>query len=179
MNRTTRLLLAGFTVVMTLSLRAAETGTLHTNLEPFRPFLGKTWKADFKDSTPEKPKHDIARWERALNGQGIRVLHSINHGEYGGETMILWDAAKKSLVFYYFTTAGYMTTGTMTLESGKFTSHEIVSGEAGGVTEVKATTQLRPNNTLHMKAEYLKGGNWVDGHEFLYREDTKAEVRFR
>lgn len=83
------------------------------------------------------------------------------------------------IVFYYFTTAGYMTTGTMTLENGKFINHETVSGEAGGVTEVKATTQLRPDGALHMKAQYFKNGQWVDGHEFLYREDPKAEVRFR
>lgn len=166
-------------MAIAIPVRAAETGSLITNLEPFRPFLGKTWKADFKDSTPEKPKHDIALWERALNGRAVRVLHSINHGDYGGETMIIWDNAKKSLAFYYFTTAGYMTTGTMTIENGKFISHEKVSGEAGGVTEVKATTQLRADGTLHTKSQYLKNGQWVDGHEFLYREDPKAEVRFR
>lgn len=155
---------------------AAE--SLDEHLEPLRPFLGKTWKAEFKNSTPEKPQQDIARWERALNGHAVRVLHSINHGEYGGETLIIWDATKKSLVYHYFTTAGYMTTGTMTIEGGKFISHEKVSGEAGGISEVKATSQMRPDGTLHSKALYLKNGQWVDGHEFLYHEDAKAEVRF-
>lgn len=61
--------------------------TLEPNLEPLRPLLGKTWRGEFAASTPEKPVVDIMYWERALNGAAVRVLHSINHGEYGGETI--------------------------------------------------------------------------------------------
>jgi len=65
---------------------AAEKASLDERLEPLRPFLGKTWKGHFKDSTPEKPQVDVARWERALNGKAVRILHSVNDGVYGGVT---------------------------------------------------------------------------------------------
>jgi len=76
------LLVAGLVV----DAPAAEKPSLDEHLEPFRPVLGKTWKGHFKNSTPEKPQVDVARWERALNGKAIPVLHSINDGVYGGES---------------------------------------------------------------------------------------------
>lgn len=158
---------------------AADSPSLDEHLEPFRPLLGKTWKGHFKESTPDKPQVDIAHWERALNGKAIRILHSINDGVYGGESIILWEEKKKSLVFYYFTTAGFYTTGTMTFKDGKFTSHEIVTGIAEGVTEVKATGELRSDGTMISKAEFLKEGKWVPAHEITYKEDPKAEVKFK
>ena len=72
-------------------LSAADSPSLDPNLEPLRPFLGKTWKGEFKNSTPDKPVVDVMQWERALNGKAVRVLHSINDGEYGGESFIVWD----------------------------------------------------------------------------------------
>jgi len=169
------LLVAGFAV----GGLAAEKASLDEHLEPFRPFLGKTWKGHFKNSTPEKPQVDVARWERALNGKAVRVLHSINDGVYGGESIIVWDEKKKSLVYCYFTTAGFYTTGTMSLSDGKYASHEVVTGSAEGVTEVKATGELRADGTMHSKSEYLKEGKWVSGHEVTYTEDPQAEVVFK
>lgn len=152
---------------------------LHPQLEKFRPLLSKTWRGEFKNSTPEKPVVDISRWERALNGQAVRTLHSINRGDYGGETLIFWSEEKKSLLYHYFTTANFQTTGTMTFDGTKFTSLEKVTGQAGGVTEVKAVGELRPDGTLLIKSEYLKEGQWTPGRETVYREDPKAEVVFR
>lgn len=169
------LLVAAFTV----DALAADKASLDEHLEPLRPFLGKTWKGHFKNSTPEKPLVDVSRWERALNGKAVRVLHSINDGVYGGESLIFWDEKKKSLVYYYFTTAGFYTSGTMTFNDGKYLSHELVTGSAEGVTEVKATGELRPDGTMHNKSEYLKEGKWVPGHEVTYKEDPKAEVVFK
>lgn len=60
----------------------ADQPTLDPHLEPLRPLLDTTWKATFPNSTPEKPIVDVARWERALNGKAIRILHSINDGTY-------------------------------------------------------------------------------------------------
>src|SRR5690349_7233484 len=82
-NRT--LLLLAVCFGLDLSLIAAEPQpTLNPHLEPLRPLLGKTWKGVFDGSTAEKPTVDIARWERVLNGQAVRLLHSINQGVYGG-----------------------------------------------------------------------------------------------
>ena len=159
--------------------RSADTTSLIPELEPLRPYLGKTWRGEFKNSTPEKPVIDIARWERALNGRAVRILHSINAGQYGGETLVTWDAARKSIVYHYFTTAGFTTTGTMRVVDGKVISHEVVQGEAQGTTEVRATGEVRADGSMTSKSEYLKNGTWQPGHEVTYREDPKAEVIFR
>jgi hypothetical protein len=166
-------------VLVHVPARAAETARLDEHLEPFRPFLGKTWRGVFKNSKPDKPTVDVARWERALNGKAIRVLHSINEGSYGGESIIRWDNASKQIVYHYYTTAGFMTSGTMTVTAGKITGLEKVTGDANGVTEVRSTTELQPDGTMLTKAEYLKDGQPAGGRETLYKEDPKAEVKFK
>jgi len=153
--------------------------SLDPHLEVLRPLLEKTWKGHFKNSRPDKPVVDVARWERALNGKAVRILHSVNDGIYGGETLITWDEAKQSLVYHYFTTASNNTIGTLNSREGKFVTDEVVSGSAGGVTEVRATTELLADGTLHVKAEYLKNGEWVPGHEVSYKEDASAKVVFK
>src|SRR5436309_2306328 len=114
-------------------------------LRTLRPWLGKTWKGQFKDSKPDKPTLDVARWERALNGQAVRIQHSINDGAYGGESIVLWDEKKQAVTYHYFTTAGFWTTGTMTFKDGAVLTHETVSGSAGGITEVRGTTRMLPD----------------------------------
>jgi len=162
-----------------LHLRAAEKPSLNPHLEFLQPLLGKTWKGAFKDSKPDKPIMDTARWERALNGQAVRSLHSINQGTYGGETLFIWDDKKQTVVYYYFTTAGFMTTGTMEVKGGKILTHEEVKGDAGGVTEVRSTSEVQPDRRFHVKAEYLKNGQWTVGHEVTYEEDPNSQVLFK
>lgn len=162
-----------------ISLLAADQPPLDPNLEPLRPWLGKTWKGEFKNSTPENPIVDISRWERALNGKAVRVLHSVNDGAYGGESIIMWDEEKKSLTYHYFTTAGFRTTGTMTFKDGKILSHEKVTGNASGVTEVRSTAEARSDGSLYVKTEYFKDGEWTPGRETTYREDANAKVIFK
>ena len=167
------------TLLTAVVVRAAETQPLDEHLEVLRPYLGRTWRGEFKNSKPDKPTIDVARWERALNGKAVRVLHSVNNGSYGGESIIRWDRESKQVVYHYFTTAGFMTSGTMTVADGKLVGFEKVSGDANGVTEVRSTTELRPDGTMLTKAEYLKDGQSVGGRETLYKEDPKAEVKFK
>lgn len=163
---------------LNLGVSFAADAPLDEHLEIFRPYLG-TWKGHFKDSTPEKPVIDVATWERALNGKAIRVLHSINDGGYGGESLIFWDAEKKQLVYYYFTTAGFYTTGTTSMVDGKLTNHEKVTGGASGTTEVKSTSQLRPDGSFIAEAQYLKKGKWEPGHSVTYKRAPDAKVVFK
>jgi hypothetical protein len=179
MMNTIKILALGTAILVHVIAHAAETATLDEHLEPFRPFLGKTWRGEFKNSKPDRPTIDVARWERALNGKAIRVLHSINDGSYGGESIIRWDKESKQIVYHYYTTAGFMTSGTMTVAEGKLIGLEKVSGDANGVTEVRSTTELRPDGTMLTKAEYLKSGQPSGGRETLYKEDPKAEVKFK
>jgi hypothetical protein len=165
--------------ILALTLAVPLAAEMNPRFEPLRPLLGKTWKGAFPNSTPTKPVVDVSRFELALNGQAVRNLHSINGGEYGGESLIIWDKGKDSLVYYYFTTAGYYTTGTMKAEAGGFVAHETVIGDADGITEVKSTSQIGPDGLLHVVSQYLKKGQWVEGRNMYYDEDKNAVVRFK
>jgi hypothetical protein len=156
-----------------------EDKPINDNLKNLLPFVGKTWRGEFINSTPEKPMIDISQWEFALNGQAVRIIHSVNDGEYGGETIIVWDNQKQNLIYYYFTTAGFYTNGTISFQDGKFISHEFVTGNSNGISEVKSTAEINPDGKLHSKSEYFQNGNWVDGHEITYTEDPHAVVKFK
>jgi len=157
----------------------AEEAKLESHLEPLRPLLDKTWKGPFKSSKPDKSVVDVMRWERALNGKAVRVLHSVNDGSYGGETIYMWDEKKQAVGYHYFTTAGFMTVGTVSFKEKQLITHEVVTGSSGGVTEVKATSELLADGTFRVTTEHLKEGKWEPGREVVYREDPAAKVVFR
>ncbi|MCU0286359.1 MAG: hypothetical protein MUF15_08155 [Acidobacteria bacterium] len=166
-------------IVLLAPLRSTANGDLIDPLSPFKPFIGKTWKGTLNDPGEPKVMIDVSHWERALNGNAVRVFHSVNDGEYGGETIIIWDPAKENLVYYYFTTAGFFTSGTMTVENKKFISHEIVTGNKQGITEVKSVSEILPDGKLSVKAQYFQNGKWEDGHQVIYSQDPKAKVVFK
>ena len=175
-------LLAALTVASLAGIARADEPKLDQHLEPLRRLLEKTWKGQFKNPNPNNqkpPMFDVAHWERALNGRAVRLTHSVNDGIYGGETLIMWDEAQKTLVYHYFTTAGHDTAGTMEIKDGKFITREKVTGNAGGVTEVRATSEFLPDGSFHLKAEYCKDGEWSPGHEVTYKEDATAKVVFK
>ena len=176
-TRTIAVLVAGWGAA--LHLACADQPTLNPHLEPLRPLLGKTWRGAFKDSKPDKPTVDVARWERALNGQAVRLLHSINQGIYGGESLFIWDEKKQTVTYYYFTTAGFTTTGTLEVKDGKFVTREEVQGASGGITAVRGTSELLPDGKFHVRTEYLKNGEWAPGHEVTYEQDNSAQVVFK
>jgi hypothetical protein len=158
---------------------AVESDDLGEPLQSFKPFLNKTWKSLPSASGQEKTMVDVSRWERAMNGQAIRVLHSVNDGEYGGETIIMWDKEKQELVFFYFTTAGFYTHGTMTVTGTRIVSHEQVIGNKNGITQVKSTSEIMPDGAMKTQAYYGVNGKWEEGHSFMYIEDSAAQIKFK
>ena len=168
-----------FLLLILIPVLAAEPGELDPNLASLKPFLGG-WRGEFKRSTPENPLIDTALWERALNGKAVRILHSINDGNYGGETIVTWDESKKSIVYHYFTTAGFQTKGTMKIAGKKLECHELVSGaNAESASEVKSTMELKDDGTMESSAKYLRNGEWVQGHEVKYKRTAGAKPVFK
>ena len=158
---------------------AADPPPLDPHLEPLRAWIDKTFKSEGRDPNSGKSATDVARWERALNGKAIRILHSINDGSYGGECIVGWDEEKQAVRYHYFTTASFRTEGTMTFENGKILTHELVKGNANGVTEIRGTTEMRPDGTFLQRTEFLKDGKWMPGREAVYRENLTASVVFK
>ncbi|HPI72123.1 MAG TPA: hypothetical protein PK843_08715 [bacterium] len=170
-------------LLISASLAAGQVNTepdsLNEHLRPFKPYLNKTYIGRFAQAPGQPPMQDIARWERILNGQAIRMLHSVNDGEYGGETILFWDKARRCLVYYYFTTAGFFTNGTMHLEVDKWVSHEMVTNNAHGITEVRSTSQFLPDGRMHTVSEFKQNGQWVHGHTIDYVESPESRMVFR
>ena len=173
--------LVSITISLTVasSMSAADQPGLDPHLEPLRPWLDKTFKSESKEPSSDKPITDVSHWERALNGKAVRIIHSLNDGAYGGEVIVRWEEEKQAVCYHYFTTDTFWTEGTMTFAGSKITTHEIVKGNAGGVTEVRATIEMRPDGTYLQKSEYLKDGKWTPGREAVYRQDPAARVIFK
>lgn len=151
--------------------------TVDKQLQIFIPYLG-TWQSDFKVEEGKSPVTDVSKWERALNGKAIRTLHSINQGEYGGESLIFFDKAKNSIVFYYFTTAGFYTSGTIELLSGyRFAAYESVTGNDNGISQVKSVSELHEGK-LRVSTSYLKNGKWTEPEQRDYFP-SKQDVVFK
>ena len=170
------------TLILTFGLLICNNNEMYSlseHLKPFEPYLGKTFKGEFSNSTPSKPVHDISRWERALNGNAVRIMHSVNKGEFGGESIVMWDSDKESLVSWYFTTAGFYTQARLHFEDDKLISIEDVTGNENGITQVKAIIELLPDGELVNSSRYLMNGNWVDGHKIHYKEVQDTKVVFR
>lgn len=160
---------------------AAETRSLHPQLEAFRPLLGKTWAGAFPDRPDGTKMVDVVRYERVLNGMAVRALHSINDGIYGGETLFRWDAGKAQLVFHYFTTQGFVTMGVIHRnDDGSFTSIEKVEnpGQAGGITRVEAKFVVAADRLI-VESTYFRGEESEPGHAAEYRPAPEQSVVFR
>jgi hypothetical protein len=172
--------LAGTCAALLATLGAGIEGAeLDPRLAALKPLVGKTWRGEMSPPGAAKAVVDVHRFELALGGRAVRSVHSINDGEYGGETLFTWDDEKKTIVYTYVTTAGFYTIGTMKAAGDDLESHELVRGTTGGVREVKATSRVLPDGRLQVKSRHLKGGEWADGHEVRYVEDPKAVVRFK
>lgn len=167
------------TILLAGPLSAAQQLSLSAELEPLRPYIGKTWRGQL--SQPGQPEMvDISRWERALNGTAIKISHSVNQGEYGGETILFYDKKQQSLAYYYFTTAGFYTHGTMSIDpkTQVLTAEETVENNANGITKVRSTSRLSAT-TLTTSSEYLQQGKWVAGHSAVYQQAPDAQVVFK
>ena len=153
--------------------------TLNERLAVFKPMLGKTWRGKFVSSKAEKPPVDIARWERALNGQAVKITHSIGDGEYGGESILMWNPKESVLNSWYFTTAGFFTQGTVTVDGNSWTTLEELTGNANGVTKVRATSTILDSGEMHIKTEFFANDQWMPGHEIHYQHSPESEVKFK
>lgn len=166
-------------LVFAVAVQQPTQPTLDPHLEGLRPFLGKTWKGTFDGPKGAKPTIDVAQYERILNGKAVRIVHSVNDGQYGGESLAYWDETKKQVRYFYLTTAGFYTEGVLTIDKNKFVGMEDVIGDANGITKVRSTSELMPNGHMIVTAEYFANGTWSLGRKADYVVDPKAKPKFK
>lgn len=159
-----------------------EAGTytsLAPELEKFRPFINRTYRGEYRDEKSGKVSIDISQWQRALNGQAIRVIHSLDQGRYGGETLFFFDKNQSSVRFYYFTTAGFYTEGSVSFEGDTLVSTEAVNGEASGITSVVSKAQLNHKGVMTVDSTYLKGEVTVNTSHAVYTPIAHQDPQFK
>lgn len=140
-------------------------------LTVFTPFIG-TWKAEFADGT-----QDVSNYEWILGGKALRIMHSINGGDYGGEALVHWNTGKEAITYRYVTTSTFYTEGTITPTENGFDAHEIVYGNMGGITETRSGYTMKEGE-FHVWSQFLKDGEWAEKMEATYVKAADAEVRF-
>ena len=167
-----------FLLLVFFSPTANSNKDLSEELSYFQSLIGKTYEGEFAATPQGSSMADVQYWERILNGNGIRITHSINDGEYGGEIVIMWDWEKEVLTGWYFTTAGFYTQQKYHIEDDALVSYEDVVGNENGITAVRSSTKIIDNG-FHRKTEYFLEEEWVYGHELFYEEVLDKEVIFK
>ena len=143
---------------------------LSDHLIEMKPFIGNTYKGDFINSTKENPMFDVLSFERALNGNAIKVIHSVNNGEFVGETMVMWNPEKGGLQSWYFTSAGSLTIQNVQIRKNTFISIENVERNQNGITKVKTIMEVLNEDQIKKRTKYLMNNMWKDGSETLYNK---------
>lgn len=144
-----------------------------TAYAPFEVMVGKTWRG--QGTGPDKAE-DIQRWEWAVGGHAVRIIHSVNGGVYAGETLIFRDKDSGNYIFHYFTTGGFHTTGVIRpTGAGAFEMDEAIHG-VKGLEALKSTGVLGADGVYRTRAKMEKNGQWVEVGGFDYREDASAKV---
>ena len=64
------------------------TAALDASLSPLAPYVGRVFSAEMAVPDAPKPAIDVQRWEEILGGKAVRITHSINGGDYGGDSLV-------------------------------------------------------------------------------------------
>ena len=157
--------IALLTLATVAPVNAGETA--YEPMKPFAALVDKVWRGVGADPSG-KPIVDVSRWEYILDGRAVQHTHRIDGGTYGGRTIFFYDEGSKTYVFHYFTTGGFHTEGTMTIEDGKIVSLEEVKGHET-IAAVRGTIMVA-DGTMTSSSEYQskEDGSWSPGHSFAY-----------
>ena len=139
-------------------------------LRPFEPFLGNRYQGKYSNPQDGRLMDEVQHWERTLNGNAIKMTHTINNGEYGGITIFMFDPEFETLRSWYFDTAGSVKIANINYFNEKIIITEDVTKNRNGITKVKTTLEILDNLMLLKKTKYLMKNLWVDGNEVLYRQ---------
>lgn len=140
---------------------------------PFEHLVGKTWRGT--GTGPERVQ-DVQRWDWAVGGHAVQVVHSVADGAYAGETLIFRDRDSGAYVFHYFTSGGFHTTGTMRPTGpGAFEVEETVHGLDGFTTQ-RSTIVMGADGVNRSRGYREVDGQWVEQGGFDYRADPTAEL---
>ena len=157
-------------IIFTLGSFLRSEKPISEHLRPFKALLGNRYQGKYSNPQDGRLMDEVQHWERTLNGNAIKMTHSINNGEYGGVTIFMFDPEFQVLRSWYFDTAGSVKTANINYFNEKIIITEDVSKNKNGITKVKTIIEILDNLMLLKKTKYLMKNLWVDGNEVLFRE---------
>lgn len=179
MNRLTRLAVAPvLTVALFVALALPAAAELTPRLAPLAPYVGRTFTARMTPPGFEPATIDVQQWEEIMGGRAVRITHSINGGDYGGESLLFWDVTRETIAYWYVTTADFYTHGTMVAAGDSLVTHELVVGNAGDTTEVKGVWR-RTADGHTVTSQMMNAGQWQPKQTSEYKETPGAVPSFR
>lgn len=144
--------------------------------DPFRPLyplIGRTWRGT---NITQEGVEDVVRWEWAVGGHAVRAVHAVNGGVYGGETLVFADRDTGRLIFHYFTSGGFHTTGEIVpAADGSLEIAEAVHG-VDGLESLRSTMRINADGTYETRGLVERDGAWEPFGGFDYRLDNTAQV---
>jgi hypothetical protein len=178
MKRLIRSALTLACVCLAVTAWSADKLPLHPELEPMRPFLGITWRGERMDPGADRPRVEVVRYDRTLNGEVIRMLHSINNGDLVGEMVIRWNENSGHAEYHYFTSAGYYTTGLVTFDKRSFTIEEQPSAADTGTPPMRTVRRLSRGRLLSSSHLFVNE-RWTEAEPSIYVAAPEEKLRFR
>ena len=157
---------------------APAAAELDARLAPLAPYVGRCFTALMSPPGVEPAVTDVQQWEEILGGKAVRITHSINGGDYGGESILTWDPSRDAIAYWYITTADFHTLGILTAAGDSLMTHEQVVGNAGDITEVKGVWR-RDADGLTVTSRMLSAGQWQPAQVSRYRETPGVVPAFR
>lgn len=144
---------------------------------PLALLAGRTFTGTPSDPESEQQR-DVQTWRWTVGGSVLSVLHALEDGSYGGETLIYHDNKDETLAYAYITNAGFMTRGTLLLEGERsWTAEEEVTGHPT-ITRVRSSASFEADGTIITASSYLQNDEWVPGHGFVYLETSQVSPVF-
>ena len=142
-------------------------------LTPVAWFVGGTWVSDVKNPQDGSVTHVENRIDWAPNHQAIEFFTRFNgQPHYNG--FYAYNAASKTIVFYYTSSEGELTTGTAVPEQdGKTLRQEFdITHSDGKVSHLRSTIERDGENAYWFTVFMQKDGHWVQ--EFRIHYERKA-----
>ncbi|MGA0546575.1 copper chaperone PCu(A)C [Brevundimonas sp. VNH65] len=150
----------------------AAAPSVSSALDALRPMIGRTWRGA---AVGQAVVEDVMRWDWALGGHAVRIVHAVNGGVYGGETLIFPDKDSGGLIFHYFTTGGFHTTGTLApAGAGVFDIVETVHG-AEGVETLRSRATLGDDGVYRTRSLKVTEAGTETFGGFDYRPDPTGQ----
>lgn len=149
-------LLLTFPAIAAVAQQTAATD----HLQPIRWLAGHTWTADATDLSSRKKTHIESVVSVAPNGSSIQFVTSFDgKPQYNG--FYAWDPATKQIHFWYTSSEGELSQGTVEAEGDGVLQAFTITGVDGKVTPLRS--HVKPAaDAYDWNVEVEQSGKWVE-----------------